>query len=65
MIKGLIGKVIGTRHDRERRRIQPLVDEIREEAARLAEVSEEELRGQTAKFRSIIAERLLGMPKGY
>jgi preprotein translocase subunit SecA len=57
MIKGLIGKVIGTRHDRERRRIQPLVDEIREEAARLAEVSEEELRGQTAKFRGIIAER--------
>jgi preprotein translocase subunit SecA len=58
MIKGLIGKVIGTRHDRERRRIQPLVDEIREQAARLAEVPEEELRGQTAKFRGIITERI-------
>ncbi len=63
MIKGLISKVIGTRHDRERRRIQPLVDEIREHATRFAEVSEDELRGQTAKFRGIIAERTAALEK--
>ncbi len=63
MIKGLINKVIGTRHDRERRRIQPLVDEIREHADRLAEVSEDELRGQTAKLRGVIAERTADLEK--
>ena len=53
MLKGVLGKVFGTRHERERRRIQPIVDEINEHYARLQGVSEEELRGQTAKFRSI------------
>ena len=57
MIKGLISAVIGTRHDRERRKIQPIVDEINAEYARLREVSEEELRGQTDKLRGIIRER--------
>ena len=57
MLKGLVGKVFGTRHERERRRIQPIVDEINEHYARLQGVSEEELRAQTAKFRSIIKER--------
>src|SRR5690348_17548126 len=57
MLKGVLGKVFGTRHERERRRIQPIVDEINEHYARLQGVSEEELRSQTAKFRSIIKER--------
>src|SRR5512138_2756149 len=57
MLKGVLGKVFGTRHERERRRIQPIVDEINEHYARLQSVSEEELRSQTAKFRSIIKER--------
>jgi len=57
MIKGIINAVIGTRHDRERRKIQPIVDEINEEYARLQNVSEEELRGQTEKLRGIIRER--------
>ena len=57
MIKGLINAVIGTRHDRERRKIQPIVDEINKEYERLHDVSEEELRGQTAKLRGIIRER--------
>src|SRR5204863_6180726 len=57
MLKGVLGKVFGTRHERERRRIQPIVDEINEHYARLQGVPDEELRGQTAKFRSIIRER--------
>jgi len=57
MLKGLIGKVIGTRHDRERRRIQPLVDLILQHGARLADVSDAELREQTVKFRAAIAEQ--------
>src|SRR5436190_17689862 len=57
MIKGLISAVIGSRHDRERRKIQPIVDEINEEYARLQLLSEEELRAQTEKLRGVIRER--------
>jgi preprotein translocase subunit SecA len=57
MLKGLISAVIGSRHERERRKIQPIVDEINEHYARLQHVSEEELRGQTEKLRAIIRER--------
>ncbi len=57
MFKRVISAVIGTRHERERKKIQPIVDEINEQYARLHDVSEEELRGQTAKFREIIRER--------
>ena len=57
MVKGLLTKVFGTRHERERKRVQPIVDEINEQYARLQGVSEEELRGQTARFRAILRER--------
>ena len=57
MVKGLLTKVFGTRHERERKRVQPIVDEINEQYARLQGVSEEELRAQTAKFRGILHER--------
>jgi preprotein translocase subunit SecA len=53
---GILSGVFGTRHDRERKRVQPIVEEINEHYARLEGVSEEELRGQTAKFRARILE---------
>ena len=56
MLKKLIGAVFGTRHEREQRRVQPIVDEINAHYARLRDVSEEELLGQTARFRATIAE---------
>jgi preprotein translocase subunit SecA len=57
MIKKVINAVLGTRHERERKKIQPIVDEINGHYARLQHVSDEELRGQTAKFRQILRER--------
>jgi preprotein translocase subunit SecA len=57
MFKRVISAVIGTRHERERKRVQPIVDEINEHYARLQTVSEEELRAQTARFRDILRER--------
>src|SRR4051812_39987104 len=57
MFKRVISAVIGTRHERERKKIQPIVDEINEHYARLQQVPEEELRAQTAKFRDILRER--------
>src|SRR3954463_8795992 len=56
-LTGLLSGVFGTRHDRERKRVQPIVDEINEHYERLQGVSEEELRGQTEKFRARIRER--------
>jgi preprotein translocase subunit SecA len=56
MLKGLLATIIGTRHERERKRIQPIVDAINEEYERLHNVSEEELRSQTEKFRAHIRE---------
>ena len=57
MLKSLVNRVFGTRHDRERRRVQPIVDAINEHYERLQGAPEEELRGQTAKFRGVLRER--------
>src|SRR6266550_7646179 len=55
-LTGLLSGVFGTRHERERKRIQPIVDEINEHYARLQTISDDELRGQTEKFRARIRE---------
>ena len=52
----MLSGVFGTRHDRERKRVQPIVDEINEHYARLQGVSENELERQTEKFRARIRE---------
>ncbi len=57
MLKGLISKVFGTRHERERKRVQPILDDIHQIEARLATLSDAEIQAQTAKFRAILAER--------
>jgi preprotein translocase subunit SecA len=56
MLKGMLMGVFGTRHERERKRVQPIVDEINEEYERLQSASDEELRSQTDKFRERIRE---------
>ncbi|MGZ8456019.1 MAG: preprotein translocase subunit SecA, partial [Gemmatirosa sp.] len=57
MLKSIVNRVFGTRHDRERRRVAPIVDAINEQYERLQGVSDAELRGQTAKFREVLGER--------
>ena len=57
MIKTLMTAVFGTRFDRERRRIQPVVDAIHEEEERLKDLGEDQLKAQTARFRERLAER--------
>ena len=63
MIKSVITAIVGSRHERERRRIQPIVDAINEWDVRLQRASEDELRAQTAKFRQIIADRTKELEK--
>ena len=56
-LKAFFTNLFGSRHDREVKKLQPLVDEINAIADDLQSLSEEELKGQTEKFRAIIAER--------
>ncbi|MEO5824281.1 MAG: preprotein translocase subunit SecA [Gemmatimonadales bacterium] len=57
MIKRFVESIFGARHDREVKRLQPLIAQIHQEEERLGALSEEELKGQTARFRGIIADR--------
>jgi preprotein translocase subunit SecA len=57
MLKRIISGVFGTRHERERKRIQPILDAVDEHYQRLQGVSEAELQRQTEKLREIIRAR--------
>ncbi|HET8655552.1 MAG TPA: preprotein translocase subunit SecA, partial [Longimicrobiaceae bacterium] len=56
MFKELVRNILGTRHAREVKRMTPVVDQINAEWERLQQVSDEELKAQTDKFRAIIRE---------
>ncbi len=57
MIKNLIRKVLGTRHKREIKKLQPIVEEINRHCEELQHLSEEALRAKTEEFRQRIRER--------
>ena len=58
MIKQLVKAVFGTQYDREMKKIRPLVDAIKREEERLGSLPDEAIRGQTARFRARLAERM-------
>nr|MCU0624001.1 hypothetical protein [Gemmatimonadaceae bacterium] len=57
MIKGLLSKVFGTRHERELKRIRPILDAIASHGQRLQGLPDAEVQGQTAVFRGRLAAR--------
>jgi len=57
MFNRVLTAILGTRHERDLKRIQPILDAIHEHEARLAGVSDTEVQAQTTKFRAILAER--------
>jgi preprotein translocase subunit SecA len=57
MLKGLINRVFGTRHEREQKRVKPIIDQIIGIEQRITSLSDAELQGQTAKFRAVLSER--------
>ena len=61
MLKTLVNRVMGTRFEREMKRLQPIVDEIKLHEERLVGVSEDDLKAQTPKFRELIHERTQGL----
>ncbi len=54
MIKGIIKKIVGSRHARDVKRLNPLVEEINEIYTELEELSTEELAGKTSGFQETI-----------
>ena len=57
MVQSLFTKLIGTRFQREQKRIRPLVDAIHAHEARFKDLSDGALQAQTAAFRGRIAEQ--------
>jgi len=57
MLKGIARALFGTRHDRELKRVQPILDEIHQHEQRLASFADDEVQAQTQRFRAILTER--------
>ena len=49
-------KIFGSKHDRDVKKMQPIVDEINQLYEEYASLSDEELKGKTTEFRTRIAE---------
>jgi len=56
MLKKLLDAVVGTRHEREMKRLQPIVVEIHHHEERIKDLPEAELKAQTERFRDRIRE---------
>ncbi len=61
MIDTLLGKVFGTKNEREIKRLQPRVEAINALEPEIQKLSDEQLRGKTAEFRARIQERLISI----
>ena len=62
MINTALGKVFGTRNDREIKRLQPRVAAINALEPEIKKLSDEQLRGKTNEFRTRIQDRLTRIP---
>lgn len=60
---GILSKLFGSKSDRDIKIIQPLVEKTKEEYAKLAGLSNDELRQKTADFKARIAEFLSSIDK--
>ncbi len=57
MLKGIINTVMGTRFQREMKKLQPVVNAILQHEEQLAGISEQDLKSCTEKFRALIRDR--------
>ena len=57
MINTLLGKVFGTKNERELKRLMPQVEAINALEPQMRELSDDELRAKTDEFRKRIEDR--------
>jgi len=58
---GFLQKIFGNKHDKDVKDIKPLVEQINEQFEKLSSLSDDELKAQTEKFRSRLAEQLMAV----
>ncbi len=56
MIGKTLTKIFGTRNDRELKRMQPIVDQVKEFAEQVSALTDEELVGKTEEFKERVAQ---------
>jgi len=56
MVMNLLTRVFGSKNERELRRLQPIIDSINALEPQMQALSDEELKGQTVKFRERLAQ---------
>ena len=61
VLENLMKSLFGSKHDREVKRAQPIVDEINQLGESFAALSDDELRGKTAEFKGRLASALEGV----
>ena len=54
MIGSLIKKIVGSKNERELRRIQPLVDQVNQREPKISPLSDDQLRAKTSEFKERI-----------
>ena len=57
-IEKLFGSLFGNKNERERKALQPLIEEINAEYEKLKSLSNDELRAKTQEFKARIREHL-------
>ena len=62
MINTLLGKVFGTKNERELKRLMPQVEAINALEPQMQKLSDDQLRAKTDEFRQRIQERLARSP---
>ena len=62
MINTLLGKVFGTKNERELKRLMPRVEAISALEPQMQQLSDDQLRAKTDEFRQRIQERLATLP---
>jgi preprotein translocase subunit SecA len=62
LINTLLGKVFGTKNERELKRVMPQVEAINALEAQMRQLSDDQLRAKTDEFRQRVQERLASLP---
>ena len=62
-ITSILKKVFGTQYERDIKKIQPIIDQIKREEEKLKELSDEELQAKTNEFKQRIRDHLSDVEK--
>src|SRR5438552_7201212 len=61
MLEGILKRVFGSKHERDVKRVAPIVDEINRHFVAYRDLDDEALRGKTAEFRARLSAALEGV----